>query len=452
MTPVVYEEPTGEAVVLWMVEPSPGRYTFDEDYMSANGALTASVQAFPKPFWSSLSNTPAVVPGEGGAPLFVFSGARSTNILDPYSTGCIVGALGSPTSPVPWVLQKWSLSAHCDIPFSDAALGGNGQVAAAWPGAWTGGQGLLYRLKPSSNPAFGPDQQVALPSNASVVKLAVAADTAGNGDVWAYWGQFGSPPTAADGWYAKDLTKNGPVRKAPLSVHGSADLDVLARPAFATTDTHPGVFALYDVPPSSPGYINCSNGQYCTLRLWRIGSPKAVAVPGGVKVMADNVALSAGPKGRLWIAWFSAHQETVNVLRTNEADSEFGPVRTYPTPCTGYGLLGTASGELQRLDLAVQCPTKTAPLAVLVTQALPPLSLQFTKTLANTSAHTLHFEVTDVGDPVPGAMVRAGKMTASAGPSGVATIVIPKGLAPGTYPVTATAANYASATGSLSVT
>ncbi len=199
MTPVVYEEPTGEAVVLWMVEPSPGRYTFDEDYMSADGALSASVQAFPKPFWSSLSNTPAVVPGEGGAPLFVFSGARSTNILDPYSTGCIVGALGSPTSPVPWVLQKWSLSAHCDIPFSDAALGGNGQVAAAWPGAWTGGQGLLYRLKPSSNPAFGADQQVALPSNASVVKLAVAADTAGNGDVWAYWGQFGSPPLPLTG-------------------------------------------------------------------------------------------------------------------------------------------------------------------------------------------------------------------------------------------------------------
>ena len=43
-------------------------------------------------------------------------------------------------------------------------------------------------------------------------------------------------------------------------------------------------------------------------------------------------------------------------------------------------------------------------------------------------------------------------MTASTGPAGVATIVLPKGKAPGAYPVTATAANYASATGSLSVT
>jgi hypothetical protein len=282
--------------------------------------------------------------------------------------------------------------------------------------------------------------------------MAVAANTAGNGDLWAYWAQFGSSPSSADGFYAKDLTTNGPVRRAPLSVHGSADLNVSARPAFVGTGTHSGVFALYDVPPAGPGYINCSNGQYCTARLWRVGSPKAVAVPGGVHVMADDLALSAGPKGRLWIAWFSAHQETVNVLRTNEADSKFGPVRTYPTPCTGYGVIGAGSGELQRLDLAVQCPTKTAPMAVLVTQALPPLSLQFSTTVANTSAHTLHFEVTDVGDPVPGATVRAGNMTASTGPAGVATIVLPKGKATGVYPVTATAPNYMSATGALTIT
>jgi hypothetical protein len=168
--------------------------------------------------------------------------------------------------------------------------------------------------------------------------------------------------------------------------------------------------------------------------------------------MADDVALSAGPKGRLWIAWFSAHQETVNVLRTNEADSKFGPVRTYPTPCTGYGVVGAASGELQRLDLAVQCPTKTEPLAVLVSQVLPPLGLEFTKAVVNTSAHTLHLKVTDVGDPVPGAAVRVGKFKATAGPAGVATIVLPKGLAPGNYPVTATAANYVTATGTLTVT
>ncbi len=453
MTPVVYDEPTGEAVVIWMEEPAPDRFSFDQDYISASGALTASVLAFPKPFWSSLNTTAAIVAGPGGAPLFVFSGARSSNILDPYSTGCIVGALGAPKSPAPWVLQKWSLSGHCDIPESDAALGGNGQVAAAWPGGWSGGHGLLYRLQRSgSNPAFGPDREVALPPSASVVKMAVAANSAGNGDVWAYWGQFGSTPSGADGWYAKDLTANGPVRKAPLSVHGSADLNVAARPAFATTNSHAGVFSLYDVPPSGPSYINCSNGQYCTVRLWRVGSPKAVAVPGAVHVMADDLALSAGPKGRLWIAWFSAHQETVNVLRTNEADSEFGPVKTYPTPCTGYGVLGTGSGELQRLDVAVQCPTKTAPLAVEVSQVLAPLSLKFTTTIVNTLAHTIHLKVTDVGDPVPGAVVRVGKITVSTGPTGIASVVLPKGQKPGSYPVTATAANYTSATGTLTVT
>ena len=111
----------------------------------------------------------------------------------------------------------------------------------------------------------------------------------------------------------------------------------------------------------------------------------------------------------LWIAWFSAHQETVNVLRTNEADSKFGPVRTYPTPCTGYGVLGPPAGNFNVLTWRCSAPPRPRLWPSWSPRPYPPLSLQFTKTLANTSAHTLHFEVTDVGDPVPGATVRPGK-------------------------------------------
>lgn len=184
------------------------------------------------------------------------------------------------------------------------------------------------------------------PAQARALEPAVAADNAGNGDVWLYWGQevnFGQSPS--DGWYAKDLTSNGPIRKAPGSVRGSTDLDVFARPAFASTNTHPGVFAAYDVPPKSPGYINCSQGQHCTLELWRVGASKAMSVTGAVGAMADNIALSAGPGGRLWIAWVDSNHNTVNIVRTNEADNRFSAVRTYPMSCTGYGLVGLSGGS-----------------------------------------------------------------------------------------------------------
>jgi hypothetical protein len=269
-----------------------------------------------------------------------------------------------------------------------------------------------------------------------------------------YWAQevgFGQSPT--DGWYAKNLSSNGPVLKAPLSVRGSTDLDVFARPAFATTNTHPGIFAAYDVPPKSPGYINCSQGQHCTLELWRVGATKPTYVPGAVGAMADNIALSAGPQGRLWVAWVDSNHSTVNVVRTNEADSRFSAVTTYTTPCNGnYGLVGLSGGSWQRVDIAVQCSTKGPGLHEFVTQALPSLALGFTPTVPNTSAHKWQFLVTDVGDPVPGATVRVGTLVATTGPLGDATITIPKGQAPGSYPVTATAPNYKAATGSLTVT
>ena len=67
--------------------------------------------------------------------------------------------------------------------------------------------------------------------------------------------------------------------------------------------------------------------------------------------------------------------------------------------------------------------------------------------MPNTSAQSWHFRVTDVGDPVPGATVKFGKLTATTNASGEATIVIPKGQAPGSYTVTATAPNYSAATG-----
>jgi hypothetical protein len=285
----------------------------------------------------------------------------------------------------------------------------------------------------------------------------VTADNAGNGDVWLYWGQLGSPPSPADGWYAKNLTSNGPVLKAPGSVRGSADLDIFARPAFAATNTHHGVFAAYAVPPPSSQYLNCSNGQRCTIELWRVGSG-AIVVPDARDVVADDIALAPGPEGRLWVAWMDSTDRTLNVVRTNKADDKFSKVTTYPVHvCPGYRLIGLAGGPDQRLAVGLQCPkpywaTNEPPLFDFYTQVLPSLTVALSATVTNTGPITVHILVSDVGDPVAGATVSVGSMTATTGATGVATIVLPKGQTPGNYPVTVTATDYTVATSTLKVT
>ncbi len=470
MTPILYQLPHYWVLLLQQIEPEPGRFSYHELLFNLKSQARAEIVGLPKPYWSTLSNTPAVLALPGKQDDIVFSGVRSSAAKDPYHYGCLVAAaqtagssnvVQAPTSTLlsAWALQPWSLSSRCNIFQSDAVLDGDGQAAAAWQGDWNGGHGFLYRLGPSQTiPASGADMEVPLPQTAEVSKMAVAADDAGNSDIWLYWGQLGSPPSTADGLYAKNLSSNGPVLKAPGSVRGSADLDIFARPAFAATNTHPGVFAAYDVPPPSSQYLNCSNGQKCTIRLWRVGSPTAIAIPGTTGVVADNVALAPGPRGRLWIAWVDATHRTFNVLRTNEADDKFSAVKTYPVGiCPGYGLIGLAGGPYQRLAVGLQCPkplwaTNSPPLFDYYTQILPSLTVALSSTVANTTAFALHVRVTDVGDPVPGATVTLGSLTATTGASGFATITVPKGEAPGNYTVTVTVPDYAVATSTLKVT
>ncbi len=447
MTPVVYEYANGTGAVLWAKEVAPNRYTFERAVISPLGVLAQpAASIFGTDYWDALDVYPVFV-SEGGAPLLVFQGTRSNKTKDPYHTGCITGALGGPA--VPWALQTWSLSGDCNVGDMGAAHGPATALAAAWPG----GPGINYRLaRSATNPATGHDQIVTLPATAAVDKLAVASDLAGNSDVWVYWGQQMSKVGPADGYYAKDLTTDGPALKAPGSTRSSTDINISAIPAFAATNTHLGLFAAYAVAPKSPAYLNCSNGQYCAVDLWRVGASPAKVVPGAQHVYADNIAISAGPEGRVWIAWVDASHETVSVVRTNEADTRFSAVTTYSTPCTGYGVIGLSGGSFQRLDVALECPTKSPNLSELVTQVLPALSIGFIPTVSNKTSNVLGVGVSDVGDPVAGATVHLGKMVAMTKSSGFATFVLPKGEAPGSYTVTATMPNYRSASGTLTVT
>jgi hypothetical protein len=435
-TPTLVTVSGDEAYLLFVVSFSPSRWNYYAALIGANGNVIT--KAFPifGSDWQGLAQEPTLVPYRSKA-LVVFVGDRSTPGSDPYSKDCVYGDLSHTSGMAPWTLQPWSLSAACGSGVGSAASGANNVVAAAWPGGWAGGAGILYRVGTSlSIPASGTDGHITL-SQASAAHVGIASDIAGNGDFYVAWDQVFS--SSRDGYYVKDVTSGGPPLKAPgtgtVSTSHAGPFENLA---ITNTNTHRGVFIAY-----------CSNTPVCKLRLWRVGTKHAIAVPDSAN--AYHWAISAGPDGRTWVAWTNSSTNIVSVVRTNEADTAFGPVESYKSPCGSEGFVGLSGGNWGRVDVGLQCLVRAgAPLDDFVTQSVTALSVRpRSLTISNHSFHKLVFKVTDAGDPVKGAVVRVDGHAAKTGSAGTATITIPKGAKPGTFTVTASGLNYIPARATL---
>jgi hypothetical protein len=437
-TPAVWMSPAARATVLWYREIGvTSTFTYDVVGLLPTGAvLGAPASIFGSSGWSSLS-TNATLVSHGGSPLAIFDGIRTTSSSDPYSHGCVVGALGSTSV---WSPQAWSLSASCYNPVPSATETKTGVLSAAWPGA----PGLLYRVGVSpAIPASGADSTIARPMS-TVFTTGEASDTAGSDNIYVAWTQGFSTPASASAFYVKDVSTAGPVLRVPGTGPNSVNnLNAYATLAIANTNTHPGVYTLA-----------CSNAPTCSLSLWHVGATAVLAVPRSMGAWAYE--LSAGPDGRLWIAWTnqSASPETISTVRTNKADTRFGPVETYKMPfCFEHPLLGISGGAYGRLDIALQCVNEKAlKNEEFVTQSETGLSLTPVVTaITNTVAHKVKFFVSDAGDAVPGATVSVDGKNATTNALGTVTISFAKGTKPGTFPLTATAVNYFEAHGTFKV-
>ena len=438
MTPAVFETSDHRAYVLWTKQLGANTFTYEVAEFSATGKpLSGPASIFGTHYWGSLSDQPTIV-DKGSAPLVIFDGQRSANASDPYGKGCIVGALG-PT--LPWALQTWSLSANCVNPVGAASANDSGELSAAWPGGWTNGHGILYRIGHSPKiPAATPDQHIALSGPAVAAHVAMATDLGGNGHAYLAWVATGSSAGAQDGYYAKDLTSNGAVMRAPGSGSKSANISPFGVPAMANSLSRSGIFIAY-----------CSNGPICNVELWRVPTAKAPAVPASSG--AADIAISAGPDGRIWVAWYNETKNTVSVVRSNKSVTAFGAATTLATACAEHGLVGLTSGRWGRLGIALQCVNKQLKIEDFFTQAIVPLSISPAHvTVVNGSAQKVIFQVTDVGDPVPGATVKVGTFSAKTNASGTASVIFAKGNAPGQYSVVASGLNYVPATSTVVVT
>jgi hypothetical protein len=287
-----------------------------------------------------------------------------------------------------------------------------------------------------SIPATGPDGQISL-SAAHASAVAETNDASGNGHTYVAFYRFFSVKPSSDGVYVKDLTAGGPVIKAPLSGTESVNYPASGQRVALAAVSRPGggVYLAY-----------CSNAGTCsTFLLWKAGAKKAITVPH--TKLAIGLAMSAGPAGRLWLAWYDEQDNRVVTVRTNKADTRFGPVESYPAPCFADGNthLDLTAGSFARVEVGLECLSagKTSVPTIYVTQSQAGLSIAANHgKVTNTHSVKVTFTVTDAGDPVAGAKVDLRGTIRHTASNGTVTFTFAKGLAPGAYRASASAPNY----------
>jgi len=437
--PALWVAPNGAGWDVYERQIAANNFTYEAVQIAPSGKVTHGPSDIFAIHWGSLQFAPTLL-GDGGKPLLIFDGGRGSS--GPYSDGCVYGALGGPST---WTLEPWSLSFNCGNPLSEAAeSNSNAKVlGTAWPGGWAGGSGINYRIGVSATiPATGDDKHIAL-FPATAAPAGMINDEVGNGHFYVAWAQQNSTPVGRDGIYVKDVTANGPARKAPGTGTASSDTDFPVFGRLATVNRNVkggGVYLAY-----------CANKSPCSLELWKVGAAKAIAVPSSAD--AFGVSLAQGPAGRIWAAWYNASSNRVFVARTNKAATRFGVVRSYPTPCFEQGLLGLGGSPLAKLDIGMQCVNNAqAKSEQFVTQVLAGLTVGAPGTVHVGSRGTsVTITATDAGDPVAGATVKVAGKTARTNAAGRAVISLSASTKLGSYKVTVIAPAYATATASLVV-
>lgn len=375
--------------------------------------------------WSGIDSTPMLIPGPDSGLRAVFGGLRSSDSMDPFSSGRMNSAT-APADGSTWTLQtEWlttTTNAHASYGTAATTLA-DGTPLAAYPlnsdVFWHAGSGS------------DPDETFSVAS-CCVYNLAMVR----SGDqVWLAW--YGNGSTAAtNGTFVRQIEPAlGPVLKAPGSSVGADSLET-GRVALAAR-AGGGVYAAY-----CSGYPTCGS-----VRLWKVGASAAAAVPGSAG--ARSLGLSAAPGGRLWVAWADS-SATVRAVRTDATATRFGAVRSAGRPAgatTVYSLAVEGSGP-GRGDVVVNTGT-----GLWHTQVLPGLSLKAAPaTWRGGVKKKVRFTASDAGAPLAGVVVKVAGKKCTTAASGSCRITFPKKLKPGRRTATGMKAGYGAGSVVLKVT
>lgn len=355
--------------------------------------------------WVGVQNA-ALVAAPGGLRAF-WGGQRSIDTNDPnQDLNTALSADGGAT----WALQEGSI-----VPQGGQAYGSpasatvlpNGTPLEAWAG--TLGTWVHAGLSPAS-----PNFNYQTPLGNYGYDTGIASDAAGRA-VMAWY----SNATGHLGVYAQGVAADGSPIGGPANMPGTSDMLVgmLARTPIVA---RPGG-GFYVAYPAGYPALN-------QVRLWLVGTPSSTLIARADRNGSTLAALAADAKGRLWVAWKRQSGGTPRVLvtRSNRAATRFGAVVDAGQPRKASSLyrIDASAAPGGGLDLMGAFARGVDPgVATYDTRVLPGLTLDADPgRLRRGRTTAVEFRVTDAGDPVKGAKVRAGGRSGTTNAAGRVTL------------------------------
>ena len=383
-----------------------------DEYEHAAISTAGSVISRSKPVgtWGTLVHNPKLLRSPSGGLRLVFSGLQDTNSANFYSHGYAYDTV-SDAAGASWALQPRALTrfgfAYSGYGVGATTLSNGTPVTAASLNSDTyyrvgtidtTDQTTVTNAPPDGTASVGPGNyywHTQLVNSGDAVWMLTYVD--GTSD-------------ATEGIFAQQVYPTaGPVLKAPGSTVGGSSLNpdqtvaAVARPGG-------GVVVAYKT-----GYPTAN-----AISVWQVGgSVKKVKA-----AQVYQVALDAGPSGRMWLAWVDGSDE-VHATRSAPTGLTFGAVQDLGKPASSADLWRIAVDA--SLDQGSVLVNDVVAKAVSMKAVKPGLALVASGKLHVRDRDTVKVKVTDAGVPVKGAKVKGGGDTCTTKANGTCTLqVTPK--------------------------
>lgn len=411
--------------VIWGKEFSVDAEQIQKVRISGSGT-SGTVANVLAPAWQTLSNDAKILRNGSGLQI-VFSGLFNIDSGHPLTKGTYyrvtAGKRGTSWSDPPVQVDKWG-SAYANY--------GTGATLTDTGGLVFGGVLNAQAFWDDDLNTNDADQTFSI-NGGSLLYLSMATDRE-TGEVWAAWYDQGKGGV----WARRLLPSMTPPQRAPGSVNGAGDSLDPGQSVALVAPPGGGIFAGYCV-----GYPSCTSA-----RVWEVGTDATVTIPGTKGLR--RVALSSGPAGRVWAAWYGG--TTVFASRSNTKVTKFGPPQKLGTPPqTSFVYKLAIEGSLGRGDVLVNAGSTGGVFNVWHTQVLPGLTLSASPMKWDGDASkVVTFTVTDAGQAVGNATVKVGAKTCTTGSGGTCKLSFPK-LGPQKLTAIATKSGFGKDTVTLTV-
>jgi hypothetical protein len=346
--------------------------------------------------WASMSHPDLLRMPDGTLRAF-FGGIRSTSA---GATNNALNTASAPASGTPWTLKPGK-AAQATYAYATgvagAGLAKDGTPISTWSG--TPGLGFHFGVNPAD-----PDGKI--PQSGCCLYTPDIAVDSGSGQAWV---GFHSNENAGPGLFVNAIGPTGPQggrKLASGSVTGKDSIYPGNRTSITGRISAAGVYLFY-----GQGYPT-----FKSLALWRVdvARPHLVITADG----NEHANITAAPEGRLWLMW--ERNGTIYAVRTNRAATKLGAANTLKPPSGNSIFRLNGEGSAGPLDLIANIQTGSTN-GFWHQQVWPKLQLSAASKKAG-NGRVITFQVSDTGDPVSGASVKAGGKTLKTAANGRATL------------------------------